>query len=120
MELYALLPRLEMMTPELPQPERDDAERLLAILARAASAAPQGFFMETDDPSEAPEASPALTPADEARELNRLVELLGRRAARAVPFAVAGRARLAELAGAPSEAQRLLADLNTRLSMAGF
>jgi len=90
----SLIERLEPLLKQLPELERADASRVLELL-RA--------------PGE-----------DDRRELNRLTELLGRRTARAVPFAVLGRARLAELASSPKDADSLRLDCSVRLDMIGY
>lgn len=94
MDSEALVERLRPLLKELPEPESSDAARVLELIA---------------------------TPGkDDRRELNRLTELLGRRTARAVPFAVLGRARLAELAGSPRDALALCIDCERRLELIGF
>ena len=94
MDTASLIERLEPLLKQLPELERGDASRVLELLRT---------------PGE-----------DDRRELNRLTELLGRRTAKAVPFAVLGRARLAELAGSPKDADSLRMDCSVRLDMIGY
>ena len=94
MDSDALVERLRPLLKELPEPESSDAARVLELIV---------------SPGE-----------DDRRELNRLTELLGRRTARAVPFAVLGRARLAELTGSPRDAAALPIDCERRLELIGY
>lgn len=94
MDTAALIERLGPLLKQLPELERGDASRVLELLRT---------------PGE-----------DDRRELNRLTELLGRRTAKAVPFAVLGRARLAELAGSVKDADSLRMDCSLRLDMLGY
>lgn len=54
------------------------------------------------------------------RKANRLVELLARRQARAMPLAALGRAALAELSGDVRESTRLVGEFETKLSLLGI
>jgi hypothetical protein len=54
------------------------------------------------------------------RSVNRLVELLARRQARAMPLAALGRAALAELSGDVREARRLVDEFETKLALLGL
>lgn len=80
--------------------EREDARRLLAIC--------QNVWINDG-------ADTTTT-----REVGRLVELLARRSARAMPFAALGRALLAGLHGSTRDRDSLLAEFQTKLTMLGL
>ncbi len=88
--------------------ERTDAERVLSLAASAS-------FDE-----HAQQAIDADVNLMLRRELGRLVELLSRRGAKAVPIATLGRALLAELAGDSKAAAQLRRECDVNLSMFGF
>ncbi len=54
------------------------------------------------------------------REAGRLVEVLARRSARAMPFAALGRALLADLHGSPRDRDALLIEFQNKLAMLGL
>lgn len=99
MDWPELLERVAPLRKELPPAERADAERVLELVKQPGP--------------------------DDRRELGQLVERLARRAAKAVPFAVLGRARLAELADGPraegeAAARTLRLDCALRLDQIGY
>lgn len=55
-----------------------------------------------------------------SREAGRLVELLARRSARAMPFAALGRALLADLYGSEKDRSALLLEFQAKLAMLGL
>jgi hypothetical protein len=59
-------------------------------------------------------------PLDQRREAARLVEILARRSAAALPFAALGRALLASSGGEPKQAQELLGEFRFKLSLLGL
>lgn len=86
--------------------ERRDVERLLQFL--------RSFFGE-DAPEKDEEAQRVVR-----RETARLVEILARRSAHAMPFAALGRALLAFLAGSGADGEALLREFEFKLSLLGL
>ncbi len=69
------------------------------------------------------EAYALEAPSDEGsfrREMNRLVELLARRSARAMPLAALGRALLADLGGDVRERESLVREFETKVALLGL
>lgn len=85
----------------LPDVERADAEELLKLFRRLFPA-------------------PAEATAPERARLLRLIEVLARRSASAMPYAALGRALSARLAGDEKSAQLLLREFETKLQMLGL
>lgn len=81
--------------------ERDDAEELIALCRK--------LFPEPD----------SATQSDRTRLL-RLIEVLGRRSASAMPFAALGRALSAHLAADSATEKLLLREFETKLQMLGL
>ena len=103
---YALEAAASLL-PALNPVERADAERLLLLCGE--------YWAESPPPEKSIPDRGTLT-----RELGRLVELLARRSATAMPLAALGRALLSELHGAISERDRLLSEFQTKLAQLGL
>jgi hypothetical protein len=95
------------LLPLLKPLERSDAEQLLAVCARYWT---DPLQVEGD----------AAQRATLLREASRLVELLARRSATAMPLGALGRALLSDLHGAPLERDRLLSEFQAKLAHLGL
>lgn len=104
----ALLDRVEGLCALLAGEERVNAERVIAACREL-------------DARERLEGKlvPATSDIALKRELARLTEVLGRRAAQALPAATLGRAALADLAGDTVSVRALRADCDAKLRMLG-
>lgn len=97
----------------LPDAARPDAESLLQLCALVFA------------PGEAREAkqgsprAPSSAPSPAQRDIARLIELLGRRSSKAIPFATLGRAAMAHLAGADRDRDALLAEADLKFTLLG-
>lgn len=112
-----LLERARAVTLVLGEPERGDAERLLELCAALDRAALDGAAAKGAAPSDGSGGEGA---GELGRELGRLVELLARRSARAMPLAALGRAALASLRGAVADARLLLREADEKLRLFGY
>lgn len=85
----------------LPDAERGDAEALLSLWS--------GHLASPEEPN-----------PDLKRDVGRLVEVLARRSAAAMPYAALGRALLARVSGSPRMSQDLLGEFLSKLAVRGF
>jgi len=102
MALAELADRVSDLASTLTEPERSDAKRMVELCRVVAA----GNLVDED--------------LSVRRELGRLVELLARRSAQAVPAATLGRCALAQLAGDERQVVELSRECDVRLSMAGL
>lgn len=101
--------RLEGALGSLPDAERPDAERIVAISRAVDERSRTNGLLDT-----------MASDGELRRELGSLVERLSRRSARAVPFASLGRTLLADLGGSRRDAESAMSDCETRLALFGF
>lgn len=104
--VYALEAAASLL-PLLSPTERPDAERLLTLCEQYW--ADQLRF-----------AQDAAQRSSLARETGRLVELLARRSATAMPLGALGRALLSDLHGAPQQRDKLLSEFQAKLAQLGL
>lgn len=104
-----LIERLRSLAPDLPGEERAQGERVLALCQGLEGRTRRGEML-----------TPEAADLELKRELGRLVELLSRRSAKAVPFAKLGRAALADLAQDLRSARSTLAECEAQLSLLGL
>jgi hypothetical protein len=109
MRYAELLDRCGSLLPQLTGEERTQGERVVAICRLL---------------DERERADGVLTAATEdaefKREFGRLVELLSRRSAKAIPLAKLGRAALADLAGDRRSANAIGIECDAQLSLMGL
>jgi hypothetical protein len=103
-----LLDRVEPLLSELSGEERLQTERVVEICRQ---------LQRRERSEKAP--SPAQGDPELKRELGRLVELLSRRSAKAIPLAKLGRAALADLAADPRSVSTILIECDAQLSDRG-
>jgi hypothetical protein len=104
-----LLERLLPLLSQLVAAEREQGERVIDV-CRGLDQRPRSSGMLTPEPAD----------IELKRELGRLVEVLSRRSAKAVPFAKLGRAALADLAGDERSRGGTLLECEAQLSVMGF
>ncbi len=111
MDYESLLERATGALGLLPDSERTDAERVLGLCRDLSS---------RDSTGDASERAPHEHDSRALRELGRLIEVLSRRSAKAIPFATLARAALAARHGAPADARELLRQAEVNFTMFGF
>lgn len=104
-----LTERLLPLLRELVTTEREQAARVIEVCRQLETRLRQGEVLTPEPPD-----------IELKRELGRLVELLSRRSAKAVPFAKLGRAALADLAGDERSLRATLLECEAQLSVLGF